>query len=40
LHTILLGLLPEPERARLAAQRDLEVHPDVREQLRSLGYLE
>jgi arylsulfatase A-like enzyme len=40
LHAILLGLLPEPERARLAVQRDLEVHPDVRQQLKSLGYLE
>jgi arylsulfatase A-like enzyme len=40
LHAILLRLLPEAERARLAEKRDLEVHPDVVEQLKSLGYLE
>ena len=40
LHAILLRLLPEAERARLAAKRDLEVHPDVVEQLKSLGYLQ
>jgi arylsulfatase A-like enzyme len=40
LHAILIGLLPESERARLAAKKDLEVHPDVVEQLKSLGYLE
>jgi arylsulfatase A-like enzyme len=40
LHAILLRLLPEAERARLAEQKDLEVHPDVVEQLKSLGYLQ
>jgi len=40
LHAILLRLLPEAERARLAAKRDLEVHPDVVEQLKSLEYLQ
>jgi arylsulfatase A-like enzyme len=40
LHAILLRLLPEAERARLAAKKDLEVHPDVVEQLKSLGYLQ
>ena len=40
LHAILLGLLPESERARLAAKKDLEAHPDVVEQLKSLGYLQ
>jgi hypothetical protein len=40
LHTTLLDALPESERARLAAQKDLEIHPDVREQLKSLGYIQ
>ena len=40
LHAILLDSLPLAERERLAARKDLEMHPDVREQLKSLGYLE
>jgi len=40
LHTILLDTLPESERKRLLAQKDLEIHPDVREQLKSLGYIQ
>ncbi len=40
LHTILLDALPESERERLSAQKDLEMHPAVREQLKSLGYLQ
>lgn len=40
LHTILLDSLPGAERQRLAARKDLDMHPDVREQLKSLGYLE
>jgi len=40
LHSVLLDALPESERERLAARKDLEIHPDVREQLKSLGYLE
>ena len=39
LHATLLDALPESERERLATQKDLEIHPDVREQLESLGYL-
>jgi arylsulfatase A-like enzyme len=40
LHAALLDALPESERERLAAQKDLQIHPDVREQLKSLGYLQ
>ena len=40
LHAILLDALPESERERLSAQKDLEMHPAVREQLKSLGYLQ
>jgi arylsulfatase A-like enzyme len=40
LHAILLDSLPRAERERLAVRKDLEMHPDVREQLKSLGYLE
>jgi hypothetical protein len=40
LHAILLRLLPEAERARLAVKKGLEVRPDVVEQLKSLGYLQ
>jgi len=40
LHAVLLDALPESERERLAARKDLKIHPDVREQLKSLGYLQ
>jgi arylsulfatase A-like enzyme len=40
LHAILLDALPKPERARIAAQKDLAIHPAVRQQLKSLGYIQ
>jgi arylsulfatase A-like enzyme len=40
LHAILLGLLPEAERNRLGENQEIEMHTHVKEQLKSLGYLQ
>ncbi len=40
LHNLLVRLLPEAERRRLLAQQEIEMHEAVKEQLKSLGYLQ
>jgi arylsulfatase A-like enzyme len=40
LHAILLHLLPEAERNRLTKNQEIELHTHVKEQLKSLGYLQ
>ncbi len=40
LHSLLLRLLPEAERTRLVENQEIEMHEAVKEQLKSLGYLQ